>query len=222
MLGVVVLFAKMLELGFEVVALLVFKCTHGGLAVQPWCRGSRQNEYEEMKLVNLRRSKLLDAQSSQPLTHVDGSSKRLVLHQTGEETAGEGITSTVGVVDLGVGNGVDRELLDTILALDGNEGRASALGDDGNTLALGVLLGQVGEVNNDVLGLLGRKVVRLSVGSSLGLVSDNVVPVRGAGIDGVLEELRDEGGGQGEDEGLVVGGSLLGELHDGFGADFIW
>lgn len=57
------------------------------------------------------------------------------------------------------------------------------------------------------------------VGGGLGLVADDVVPVGGAGIEGVLEELADEGGRQADGEDLVVLGGLLGELLDGGGAD---
>ena len=114
---------------------------------------------------------------------------------------------------------MDRELLDLIVALDGDQSRLSTLSDNSNTLALAVLLGEVGEVLDDILGLLGGQVVGLSIGLGLGLVTDDVVPVRGAGVDDVLEELADEGSREGQDEGLVVGSGLLGELHDGRGAD---
>lgn len=146
--------------------------------------------------MNLRRTKLLDAQTCQPLTHVDASLEGLALDDTSDEATGESITSTVGVVDLLRLNGVHRELLDAVLALDSNEGGVGALGDDRDTLALAVLLGQVGEVLDDVLGLLGGKVVGLGVGGGLGLVTNDVVPVRGAGVDNLLEELGDEGSRQ--------------------------
>lgn len=170
---------------------------------------------------DLRRSKLLDAQTSEPLAHVNRLLKGLALNDTSEETTSKGVTSTVRVGNLGSVNGVDGELLDALLALDGDESGESALGDDGDTLALAVLLGEVGEVPGNILGLLGGQVVRLGVGGGLGLVADNVVPVGGAGVDGVLEELGDEGSREGQDKGLVVRSSVLGELHDGVGADCI-
>ncbi len=162
----------------------------------------------------------MDAQASEPLAHVNRLLERLALDDTSEETTSKGVTGTVGVGDLRSVNGVDRELLDTLLALDGDEGGLGALGDNGDTLALAVLLGEVGEVLDDVLGLLGGEVVRLSVGGSLGLVADDVVPVGGAGIDGVLEELGDEGSGEGQNKDLVLLGSVLGKLHDGRRADW--
>ena len=113
------------------------------------------------------------------------------------------------------------ELSDGVFTLNGDKSRLSALGDDGNSLALGVLLGQVGKGLCDILGLLAGKVVRLGVGSGLGLVSDDVVPVGSAGINGVLEELGNEGGGEGQDKRLVVLSGLLSQLHDGRRADYV-
>lgn len=169
--------------------------------------------------MNVRRTELLDAQSGEPLTKVNASLERLALDNTSDETTGESIASTVAVVDLALFNGVDGELLDALLALDGNESGLSALGDDGNTLALAVLLGEVGKVGDDILGLLGSQVVRLSVRGSLGLVADDVVPVGGAGVNNFLEELRNERSRERKDKDLVVLGSLLSKLHDGRGAD---
>lgn len=174
-----------------------------------------------MKVENLRRSKFLNAQSGEPLTHVDRSSKVLALHDTGQQTASKGIASAVGIIDLLLGDGVDREFLNGVLALDGNEGRLGALCDNGNSLSLAVLLGQVGEVLANVLGLLGRQVVRFGVGSGLGLIANDVVPVRGGGVDGVLEELGDEGSRERQNKDLVILGSLLRELHNGGRADYI-
>jgi hypothetical protein len=70
--------------------------------------------------VNLRRSELLDAQTSEPLSHVNASLERLALEDTCQETTSKGIAGTVGIVDLLRLNGVDREFLDLILTLDGD------------------------------------------------------------------------------------------------------
>lgn len=93
---------------------------------------------------DLRRSKLLNAESSQPLAHVDAGLERSALKETSQETTSKSITGTVGVVDLLLLNGVNRELSDGVLALDSNQGRVSALSDDGDSLSLSVLLRQVG------------------------------------------------------------------------------
>lgn len=147
---------------------------------------------------------LTDGQSGEPLAHVDGTLKRLALGNTGEEASGEGVTSTSGVGDLGLVDLVDRERLDLILALDGNNGGLGTLGDDGDTLALLVLLGKVGEVLSDGGNISGLQVMGLGVGGSLGLVADNVVPVGSGLIELLLEELRNEGSVQGESEGLFM------------------
>lgn len=116
---------------------------------------------------------------------------------------------------------MNRELLDLVLALDGDDGGAGALGDDGDAGLLGVLLGQVGEGLGDSGDVLGdvSQVVGVGVGGGLGLVADDVVPVRGGGVEGVLEELGDKRGREVDDEGLVLGGGLLGQGHDGGRAD---
>jgi hypothetical protein len=69
----------------------------------------------------------------------------LAIDDTSAESASEGITSAISVADLLLGDLVDGVLLDGVLALNSDDGRLGALGDDGNALALGVDLGQVGE-----------------------------------------------------------------------------
>lgn len=169
--------------------------------------------------MNLRRSELLDAQTSEPLAHVDAGLKRLALEDTSQETTSEGVTSTVGIVDLLRFNGVDGELLDVVLTLDSNQCRVGALGDDGDSLSLLVLLREVGKMLGNILGLLAGKIVGLSVSGGLGLVANDVVPIRGASIDRILEELGDERSRERENKRLVVLSSLLGELHNGRRAD---
>lgn len=145
---------------------------------------------------------LADGKSSKPLAHVDGALKSLALGDTGEEASSEGVTSTSGVLDLRLVDGVDGEGLDVVLALDGDNGRLGALSDDGDTLALLVLLGEVGKVLSDGGDVSGLEVVRLGVGGGLGLVADDVVPVGSGLVELVLEELGNEGCVEGESEGL--------------------
>lgn len=168
---------------------------------------------------NLRRAQFLDAQAGKPLSHIDRLLKGLALDNTSAQAAGKGVTSTVGIVDLLLGKLQNGEFLDVLLALDSDDGWFGALGDDGDPLALLVFLGQVGELLGDLLDVGQLPVVRLGVGGGLGLVADDVVPVRGAGVERVLEELADEGGRQRQDEGLVAGGRLLAQLLDGGRAD---
>lgn len=145
---------------------------------------------------------LTDGESGEPLAHVDGALESLALGNTGKETGSESVTGTGGVDDLVLVDLVDGEGLDVVLTLDGDDGGLGALGDDGDTLALGVLLGKVGQVLGDGGDVGGLEVVRLGVGSGLGLVADNVVPVRGGLVELLLEELGNEGGVEGESKRL--------------------
>lgn len=158
---------------------------------------------------NSPRTLLANGESGEPLAHVDGALDGLALGDAGEETGGEGVTGTRGVGDLGLVDLVNGEGLDVVLALDGDDGRLGALGDDGDALALIVLLRQVGQVLGDGRDVGGLEVVRLGVGGGLGLVADDVVPVRGGLVERVLEELGDEGSVQGEGEGLYWGSMLF-------------
>ena len=168
--------------------------------------------------MHLRRSKLLDTKAGQPLAHVDALLDRLVLDKSGNEATSEGITSTVGVADsLGV-NGVNGVRLGA-LALGSDDSWEGTLGDNGKSLPLGVLLWQVGQVLGDLSDVGGLETVALSVSQSLALVTDDNIPVWGALVKRLLEELADEWGGEGDDEGLVVLGGLLGNGLDGLGAD---
>lgn len=95
-----------------------------------------------------------------------------------------------------------REGLDVVLTLHSDDGRVSTLGDDRNTLALLVLLWQVGEMLDDGWNIVSLEVVRVGVRHGLSLVSNDVVPVGCGLVDLVLEELRDERRRQREDERL--------------------
>lgn len=103
---------------------------------------------------------------------------------------------------------MNSELLD----LDGAVGRGntdnggqSTLGDDGNARALGVLLGQKGELLGDLDNVLSAPLVAGGVGTSLSLVTEGVVSVGENAVQLLLEELGNEGGGEGEHEDLEVG-----------------
>jgi hypothetical protein len=67
---------------------------------------------------------------------------------------------------------------------------------------LGVLLGHGGELLGDLSNVGQTPAVVLRVGQSLGFVADQVVDVGDDFVELVLEELGDERGGEGEDEGL--------------------
>jgi len=168
----------------------------------------------QAKFRDLRRTKFLNAQASEPLAKVNAFIERLAIDDTSAEPAGKGITSAVGITDLLLSDLVDGVLLDGILALNGNDGRLSALGDDGNALSLRVDLGQICERLGNLLDVGETEAVRLGVGRRLALVADNVVPVRGRSVEGLLEELRDERRREGENKRLVALRGLLAQLHD--------
>lgn len=100
---------------------------------------------------------------------------------------------------------MDGNLLDVDLAAllcgDSDCG-VGALCEDNSPRPLGVLLGAVGDSLGDILDVLGIEVVRLSEGSGLSLITDEDVDVRKDLVERVLEELRDKGSGQIEDEEL--------------------
>lgn len=114
--------------------------------------------------------------------------------------------STVGVVNGFLGDLADLELLHldgTGSRADGDNGRESALGDNGNTGTLGVLLGELSELLSDLGDILGAPLVALGVGNSLSLVTEGVVGVGQDAIQLVLEELGNERSRDGEHEGLM-------------------
>lgn len=167
---------------------------------------------------NLRRTQFLQTQPGQPLALLYARLQRITLDDAGAEATGEGVTGAVGVVDellLDDGDGVLLDLGFFVLALDGHDGGVGALGDDDDPGSLGVDLGCLGHE----FGALGHAdptlPLRLGPGLGLVLVAEDVVGVGHEFGELVLEELGDEAGRQGEHEGLVVGGGVLGHGHGG-------
>jgi len=120
---------------------------------------------------------------------------------------GQNSPGTVSVVDGILGNLVNVELLDLNLAVGGSDADnsgLSTLGDNGNTGALGVLLGEQSKLLSDLNNVLGAPLVAGSVGTSLGLVTECVIGVGQNGIQLLLEELGDEGSGEREHEDLLA------------------
>lgn len=153
----------------------------------------------------VRRTQLLNAELSEPLAHVNRSLELLALDDTSEETTSEGVAGAVGVVDLALVDGVDGELLEGDLAAglgDGDDGGVGALSDDDGALARRVLLGQLGHGRRDGGNVLRLEVVRRRPRPRLRLVANHVVPVRRRAVELLLEELGNEGGGEGEGEDL--------------------
>ena len=100
---------------------------------------------------------------------------------------------------------MDGDLLDvdltTLLSGDSDCG-VSTLCENDSPGPLCVLLRAVGNRLSNLLDVLSVKVVRLSEGSGLSLVTDEDIDVGKNLVERVLEELCDEGGGQVENEGL--------------------
>lgn len=172
---------------------------------------------------NLRRSQFLDAQLREPLAEVDALFKGLALHNSGDETTGKSITrarivryvqrsqleylpSTVGVVNGVLRNFVHRELLDFDFTAGGNgsgDGGQSALGHNGNSRAVGVLLGQLSQLLRNLDNVGGAPFVALGVSNSLCLVAERVVGVGEDTVKLVLEELGNEGSGERKHKDLI-------------------
>lgn len=138
----------------------------------------------------------------------------LVLDQLGNESTTEGISSTVAVDNIRLGNGDDGELLDRAVAL-GNDGVVDTLGEDNQTLALSIHLGQVGNVFGSRLDILWiGQAVSGGKGLGLTLVTKDNVNVWKNFIQDLCEELGNEGSREVHGEDLVVFGSVLGNLKD--------
>lgn len=91
--------------------------------------------------------------------------------------------------------------LATLLCGNGDSG-VGALCEDDSPGPLSVLLGAIGNSLGNLLDILGVKVVRLSKGSSLSLVTNEDIDVGEDLVERVLEELCDERSGQVENERL--------------------
>jgi hypothetical protein len=117
------------------------------------------------------------------------------------------LPSTIGVIDLALVNGVDGVLLhvNSTIWLGGCDNcRISALRDDGNSLSLGVLLWNRGQSLCDFGDGLGLQTLCLCPGSSLGLVSNHIIPVWRCCCKLVLEELANEWSRQRQNEDLEL------------------
>lgn len=126
--------------------------------------------------------------------------------------------STVRIADLLRLDRVHCKLLELDIAAvlaNRDDGRVRALRNHHRSRAAGVLLArQGGDGLGDLGHVLGGDAVRLRVREHLVLVAEQEVPVGRGLVERVLEELRDEGRAEVQDEGLVVCGGVLGERHD--------
>lgn len=138
------------------------------------------------------------------MTLVNALFQGFTLDNTSNETTSESVTGTGGIVDLLLGdfvNGVFRGL-NAAGSRDSSHSGEGSLSNDHDTGPLGVLLLEGGELLGDFGDVSQTPAVALGVGESFGFVADEVVDVGDDAVELVFEELRDEGGGEGEDEGL--------------------
>lgn len=162
---------------------------------------------------------LLDDSVSKVVALGDRGSNVLTLDELGNKSTAEGISSTVTVNNLVLGDGNNGVLRDRAISL-GNNGAVDSLGEDNKTLTLGVDLGELGNVSGNSLDILGvGQVMGNGIGLGLTLVTKDNIHVGHDLIQDLGEELGDEGSRQVHGEGLVLGSSVLSDLKDTFRGD---
>lgn len=125
----------------------------------------------------------------------DGNVKVLaLLDQLGDKSTTEGISSTIAVHDLRLGDGNDGIFQNSAIGL-GNDSVVNTLGKDNQTLTVLIRLWKIGNVEGGGLDILGiRQAVCTSIGFSLTLVAKDNVHIRENLVQDFGEELRDERG----------------------------
>lgn len=162
---------------------------------------------------------LLDDSVGEVVALGNRGSNVLTLDELGNETTAESISSTVAVNNLVLGDGNNGVFLDRAISL-GDNGVVDSLGEDNETLALGVDLGELGNVGGNSLDILGvGQVVGKGIGLGLTLVTKDNIHVGHDLIQDLGEELGDEGSREVHGEGLVLGSGVLGDLMDTLGGD---
>lgn len=179
-----------------------------------------------------------DTPAGQPLANINSLVDALTSDESTDETTGESISGTVGVDNLLAGEGVDGEGLGRGLAgwVGSDDDRGlSTLSDDNEARTGSIDLGELGNGlrNLDNVGGLILSVpvrcdslwdtyvqaVRLRIGESLGLVTNEIVGVGEDRVELLLEELREERSGEIDRENLVGLGGMLSKLKDSRNAD---
>lgn len=139
------------------------------------------------------RTNLLDDSVGEVVALGNRGSNVLTLDELGHETTAESISGTVAVNNLVLRDGNNGVLLNRAIRLDDN-GVVNSLGEDNKTLALGVDLGELGNVGSNSLDVLGvGQVVGKGIGLGLTLVTKDNIHVGHDLIQDLGEELGDEG-----------------------------
>ena len=137
--------------------------------------------------------------------------KRPLLHVLRQETADKGVAGPVGVHNLVRRQPLGGELKH-LAVLDADD-RVGALGDDDEPAPRSVLLGKHGDALGNLSDVAGLQAVDLGVGGGLCLIAEDHVGVGHDGHHLVLEELDEEGSGEVEAVGLVIGSAVLSNLQ---------
>lgn len=110
---------------------------------------------------------------------------------------------------------MDPKLPYLLFSLHGDNSRVCALGDNDRPLPLAVLLGQIGHMARNLGDILCAERMCVGISPGLGLVADDEIPIGCRLIELVLEELRDEGRAEAQDEDGVLGRGLLSQRQHG-------
>lgn len=154
----------------------------------------------------------LNDELGSPVSSQDAGLHVLSVDQLGKESSDKGITSSVGVDQEFLGQGLDGVLGDNTVA--GNDGAFGTLGED-NGSGLTRLLWQGGNGEGNLFEVLSHAIL-LSVGGGFALVSEQEIGVFHGGGQLVSEKVDNEGCRKVEAESLVVGDGVFGNLDQGF------
>jgi len=150
---------------------------------------------------------------------LDGFFERLAGVHGGEEATDAGVTASVGVDDLLLGNGGDLDLhhlgLLSFTLADGDDDGLGSLSDNSDTVALGVGLLEVGHELGGSSTVFGLESLLLGEGGGLVLVAEDVIGVLNGIEDIVVVGEEEEGSSDVESHGLVVLGAVASDLSHG-------
>jgi hypothetical protein len=130
-----------------------------------------------------------------------------------KETTAETVTSTIGVNNLTGSNFVNG--VDGNLVTDSNNGFFSTLSEDNDTGALGVSLGELSELDSNLLEVLSAPASNLGVAASLIFITKDDISIVENSIKTVSEGKSNPGSRKVHGEGLVGLSSVLANSQAG-------
>lgn len=155
------------------------------------------------------------------MPHIHTRPHVLALHKTRHETARKRVARPVGVADVFVVDGADRDLLDVLATLLGDDGRLSALRNDDGASTLRIMLGRVRNQPRylgHICALPFRQTLTLRPRSRLALIPDHHVRVRQRRRELILEYSRQKRRAQIQNKRLVGLHRFLAQCLDGLDA----